>query len=169
MSLPVNVRRRILTAGSSAMRRRAWRDHQTWALVVRRPEPAPYVSTKGAIEPRQGWRQEFGPWAFGSTPFTRRHCTPNPDELPVASGRRVICGTPAGASGTPDAIAFAAVYWPANDAAFVTGSVNRLRRRSDHVAALPPEQPPPSPARRRGSRPTSTLAAVPRFDHRRLI
>ena len=46
--------------------------------------------------------------------------TPSPGEH---SGEVMMRGTPAGRSGTPDAIAHAAVYLASDEAAFVQGSV----------------------------------------------
>jgi NAD(P)-dependent dehydrogenase (short-subunit alcohol dehydrogenase family) len=87
-----------------------------------------YSSTKGAIETlTRSWASEFGPLGVrvnAISPGVIR--TPNPDETdpgrhPVAEVMMV--GTPAGASGTPDAIAHAAVYLASDEAAFVHGSV----------------------------------------------
>lgn len=56
------------------------------------------------------------------------------DEHPQAEG--MMRGTPAGASGTPDAIAGAAVYLASDDAAFVHGTVLDVDGGRTTVAVL---------------------------------
>jgi NAD(P)-dependent dehydrogenase (short-subunit alcohol dehydrogenase family) len=86
-----------------------------------------YSSTKGAIETlTKAWSAEFGPEGVpvnAISPGVIR--TPNAEgsdngEHPAEVKMR---GTPAGASGTPDAVAHAAVYLASDEAAFVDGSV----------------------------------------------
>jgi NAD(P)-dependent dehydrogenase (short-subunit alcohol dehydrogenase family) len=87
-----------------------------------------YSSTKGAMETMtRSWAAEFGPSGVrvnAISPGVIR--TPNPDGSdpgvhPVAE--RMMLGTPAGASGTPEAVAHAAVYLASDEAAFVHGTV----------------------------------------------
>jgi NAD(P)-dependent dehydrogenase (short-subunit alcohol dehydrogenase family) len=86
-----------------------------------------YSSTKGAIETlTRAWAAEFGPSGVrvnAISPGVIR--APNPDG--TDPGRHpaevMMVGTPAGASGTPDAIAYAAVYLASDEASFVHGSV----------------------------------------------
>ena len=87
-----------------------------------------YSSTKGAVETlTKAWAAEFGPDGVrinAISPGVIR--APNPDGSdseahPVAE--MMMRGTPAGGSGTPDAIAHAAVYLASDEAAFVHGSV----------------------------------------------
>jgi NAD(P)-dependent dehydrogenase (short-subunit alcohol dehydrogenase family) len=86
-----------------------------------------YSSTKGAMETMtRAWAAEFGPAGVrvnAISPGVIR--TPNPDGSD--SGRHpaevMMLGTPAGASGTPDAVAYAAVYLASDEAAFVHGTV----------------------------------------------
>jgi NAD(P)-dependent dehydrogenase (short-subunit alcohol dehydrogenase family) len=86
-----------------------------------------YSSTKGAIETlTRAWAAEFGPSGVrvnAISPGVIR--SPNPDG--TDPGRHpsevMMAGTPAGASGTPDAVTYAAVYLASDEAAFVHGSV----------------------------------------------
>jgi len=86
-----------------------------------------YSSTKGALETlTKAWAAEFGPAGVrvnAISPGVIR--TPNADGSD--SGRHpaevMMRGTPAGRSGTPDAVAHAAVYLASDEAAFVHGSV----------------------------------------------
>lgn len=87
-----------------------------------------YSSTKGAIETlTRAWAAEFGPSGVrvnAISPGVIR--TPNPDGTDPGrhpAAEVMMVGTPAGASGTPDAIAHAAVYLASDEAAFVHGSV----------------------------------------------
>jgi NAD(P)-dependent dehydrogenase (short-subunit alcohol dehydrogenase family) len=86
-----------------------------------------YSSTKGAVETlTKAWAAEFGSAGVrvnAISPGVIR--APNPDGSD--SGRHpaeiMMHGTPAGGSGTPDAVAHAAVYLASEEAAFVHGSV----------------------------------------------
>jgi len=87
-----------------------------------------YSSTKGAMETMtRSWAAEFGPSGVrvnAISPGVIR--PPNPDGSdpgthPVAE--LMMRGTPAGGSGTPDAVAHAAVYLASDEAAFVHGTV----------------------------------------------
>jgi NAD(P)-dependent dehydrogenase (short-subunit alcohol dehydrogenase family) len=99
----------------------------SWIVRLGVPS-ALYSSSKGAIETlTRAWAAEFGPSGVrvnAISPGVIR--SPNPDGTdpgrhPVAEVMMV--GTPAGASGTPDAIAHAAIYLASDEAAFVHGSV----------------------------------------------
>jgi NAD(P)-dependent dehydrogenase (short-subunit alcohol dehydrogenase family) len=86
-----------------------------------------YSSTKGAMETMtRAWAAEFGPAGVrvnAISPGVIR--TPNPDGSD--SGKHpaevMMLGTPAGKSGTPDAVAHAAVYLASDEAEFVHGTV----------------------------------------------
>jgi NAD(P)-dependent dehydrogenase (short-subunit alcohol dehydrogenase family) len=99
----------------------------SWIVRLGVPS-ALYSSSKGAIETlTRAWAAEFGPSGVrvnAISPGVIR--SPNPDGTdpgrhPVAEVMMV--GTPAGASGTPDAVAYAALYLASDEAAFVHGSV----------------------------------------------
>jgi NAD(P)-dependent dehydrogenase (short-subunit alcohol dehydrogenase family) len=87
-----------------------------------------YSSTKGAMETMtRSWAAEFGPSGVrvnAVSPGVIR--SPNPDGSdpgthPVAE--MMMHGTPAGTSGTADAVAHAAVYLASDEALFVHGTV----------------------------------------------
>jgi NAD(P)-dependent dehydrogenase (short-subunit alcohol dehydrogenase family) len=87
-----------------------------------------YSATKGAMETMtRAWAAEFGPSGVrvnAISPGVIRAPHPDgsdPGRHPVAEA--MMHGTPAGTSGTPDAIAYAAVYLASDEAAFVHGTV----------------------------------------------
>ncbi len=86
-----------------------------------------YSSTKGAMETMtRAWAAEFGPAGVrvnAISPGVIR--TPNPDgsDSGTHPAERMMRGTPAGRSGTPDAVANAAVYLASDEASFVHGTV----------------------------------------------
>ena len=99
----------------------------SWIARVAVPS-ALYSSTKGAMETMtRSWAAEFGPSGVrvnAISPGVIR--SPNPDGSdpgthPVAE--MMMHGTPAGQSGTPDAVAHAAVYLASDEALFVHGTV----------------------------------------------
>jgi NAD(P)-dependent dehydrogenase (short-subunit alcohol dehydrogenase family) len=86
-----------------------------------------YNSTKGAVETlTKAWAAEFGPAGVrvnAISPGVIR--TPNADgsDSGAHPAEVMMRGTPAGRSGTPDAVAHAAVYLASDEAAFVHGTV----------------------------------------------
>ena len=87
-----------------------------------------YSSTKGAMETlTRAWAAEFGPAGVrvnAISPGVVRAPTGEPNSGTADHpGERMMRGTPAGHSGTPDAIAYAAVYLASDEAAFVHGTV----------------------------------------------
>jgi NAD(P)-dependent dehydrogenase (short-subunit alcohol dehydrogenase family) len=95
----------------------------SWVARLGIPVGALYASTKGAMETlTRAWAAEFGPAGVrvnGISPGVTREVVPDGPDLAGTMMR----GTPAGASGTPDAIAHAAVYLASDEAAFVHGTV----------------------------------------------
>ena len=94
----------------------------SWIARLGIPVSSLYSSTKGAIETlTRAWAAEFGPAGVRVNAISPGVVlTPTPEEHP---GEVMMRGTPAGRSGTPDAIAHAAVYLASDEAAFVHGTV----------------------------------------------
>jgi NAD(P)-dependent dehydrogenase (short-subunit alcohol dehydrogenase family) len=84
-----------------------------------------YASTKGAVETlTRAWSAEYGPAGVrvnAISPGVIR--TPDLDPALPHPAEAMMHGTPAGSTGTPEAIAAAAVYLASDDAAFVHGTV----------------------------------------------
>jgi NAD(P)-dependent dehydrogenase (short-subunit alcohol dehydrogenase family) len=84
-----------------------------------------YSSTKGAMETlTRAWAAEFGPRGVRVNAISPGVVHERlPREAGPHPGDAMMTGTPAGTSGTPDAIAHAAVYLASDEAAFVHGTV----------------------------------------------
>jgi NAD(P)-dependent dehydrogenase (short-subunit alcohol dehydrogenase family) len=95
----------------------------SWIARLGIPIGSLYSSTKGAVETlTRAWAAEFGPAGVrvnAISPGVIRESAGD-SEHPAEVMMR---GTPAGHSGTPDAIAYAAVYLASEEAAFVHGTV----------------------------------------------
>jgi NAD(P)-dependent dehydrogenase (short-subunit alcohol dehydrogenase family) len=99
----------------------------SWIARLGIPVGALYSSTKGAIETlTRAWAAEFGPAGVrvnAISPGVIRTPTPGEPQPAEHPGEVMMHGTPAGTSGTPDAVAWAAVYLASDEAAFVHGTV----------------------------------------------
>jgi NAD(P)-dependent dehydrogenase (short-subunit alcohol dehydrogenase family) len=100
----------------------------SWIARLGIPIASLYSSTKGAMETlTRAWAAEYGPAGVrvnAISPGVIR--TPNPNEADAAGehpAEAMMRGTPAGGSGTPDAVAYAAVFLANDEAAFVHGAV----------------------------------------------
>jgi NAD(P)-dependent dehydrogenase (short-subunit alcohol dehydrogenase family) len=94
----------------------------SWIARLGIPIGSLYSSTKGAIETlTRAWSAEFGPSGVRVNAIS-----PGVVHPPMAEqhpGDVMMRGTPAGRSGTPEAIAYAAVYLASDESAFVHGTV----------------------------------------------
>ncbi|MEU8707964.1 glucose 1-dehydrogenase [Streptomyces sp. NPDC048565] len=95
----------------------------SWIARLGIPISALYSSTKGATETlTRAWAAEFGPQGVRVNAISPGVVqTPVPGE--IHPGEVMMKGTPAGRTGTPDAIAKAAVYLASDESAFVHGIV----------------------------------------------
>src|SRR3982074_2832617 len=97
----------------------------SWVARLGIPVASLYSSTKGAMETvTRAWAAEFGPAGVRVNAISPGVVlTPTDEAADEHPGEDMMRGTPAGHSGTPDAIANAAVYLASDDGAFVHGSV----------------------------------------------
>jgi NAD(P)-dependent dehydrogenase (short-subunit alcohol dehydrogenase family) len=95
----------------------------SWIARLGIPTGGLYSSTKGAVETlTRAWAAEFGASGVrvnAISPGVIRSSRPEGGD----GVELLMRGTPAGASGTPDAVAHAAVYLASSEAAFVHGTV----------------------------------------------
>lgn len=97
----------------------------SWIARLGVPLGALYSSTKGAIETlTRAWAAEFGPMGVRVNAVSPGVVLPPaPEGSEPHPGEIMMKGTPAGAVGTPDAIAHAVVWLASDEAAFVHGTV----------------------------------------------
>ena len=100
----------------------------SWIARLGIPSVSLYSSTKGAIETlTKAWAAEFGPAGVRvnaiSPGVIRDPTLYSPNGANEHPAEAMMHGTPAGRTGTPDAIAHAAVYLASDEAAFVHGTV----------------------------------------------
>ncbi|MDQ1361102.1 MAG: hypothetical protein QOJ44_1479 [Acidimicrobiaceae bacterium] len=100
----------------------------SWIARIGIPIGSLYSSTKGAMETlTRAWSAEFGPAGVRvnaiSPGVVKTPAPEQPSSVDVDPAEVMMRGTPAGSSGTPDAVAYAAVYLASDEAAFVHGTV----------------------------------------------
>jgi NAD(P)-dependent dehydrogenase (short-subunit alcohol dehydrogenase family) len=99
----------------------------SWIARLGIPIGSLYSSTKGAVETlTRAWAAEFGPAGVrvnAISPGVIVARTSERDGSLDHPGEVMMHGTPVGHSGTPDAVAHAAVYLASDEAWFVHGSV----------------------------------------------
>jgi NAD(P)-dependent dehydrogenase (short-subunit alcohol dehydrogenase family) len=100
----------------------------SWIARLAVPSVSLYSSNKGAIETlTKAWAAEFGPAGVRvnaiSPGVIRDPALYSPNGANEHPAEAMMHGTPAGRTGTPDAIAHAAVYLASDEAAFVHGTV----------------------------------------------
>lgn len=96
----------------------------SWIARLGIPIASLYSSTKGALETlTRAWAAEFGPAGVRVNAIAPGVILTPTGEAGEDRAEMMMRGTPAGHSGTPDAIASAAVYLASDEGAFVHGTV----------------------------------------------
>ncbi|GAA4192108.1 SDR family oxidoreductase [Streptosporangium oxazolinicum] len=97
----------------------------SWVARLGIPVGTLYSSTKGAMETlTRAWAAEFGPAGVRVNAISPGVIyAPEPGQTGTHPAEVMMRGTPAGGTGTPDAVAHAAVYLASDEAAFVHGTV----------------------------------------------
>jgi NAD(P)-dependent dehydrogenase (short-subunit alcohol dehydrogenase family) len=97
----------------------------SWVARLGIPIGAVYSSSKGALETlTKAWAAEFGPAGVRVNTISPGVIhAPDPDKDATHPAAVMMNGTPAGAMGTPEAVAHAAVYLASDEAGFVHGAV----------------------------------------------
>lgn len=97
----------------------------SWIARLGVPGSPLYSSSKGAMETMtKSWSAEFGPAGVrvnAISPGVVHEAPADPAE--ASPGDVMMKGTPAGTYGTPDSIAYAAVYLASDESKFVNGTV----------------------------------------------
>ena len=141
----------------------------SWIARLGIPISSLYSSTKGAIETlTRAWAAEFGPAGVRVNAISPGVIlTPDPDATGADEhpAEVMMRGTPAGASGTPDAIAHAAVYLASDEAAFVHGTVIDVDGGRTGVAVIAPGPDTRSHTRNVGREKPSAPSDRDRFSH----
>jgi NAD(P)-dependent dehydrogenase (short-subunit alcohol dehydrogenase family) len=110
----------------------------SWIARLGIPISSLYSSTKGAIETlTRAWAAEFGPAGVRVNAISPGVIL-TPGFHAADAAEVMMRGTPAGGSGTPDAIAHAAVYLASDEAAFVHGTVIDVDGGRVGVAVISP-------------------------------
>ena len=95
----------------------------SWVARLGIPIGSLYSSTKGALETlTRAWAAEYGPSGVRVNAISPGVIL-SPDAPYAEVAQRMMHGTPAGTSSTPDAVANAAVYLASDEAKFVHGTV----------------------------------------------
>jgi NAD(P)-dependent dehydrogenase (short-subunit alcohol dehydrogenase family) len=95
----------------------------SWVARAGIPIASLYSSTKGALETlTRCWAAEYGPAGVRVNAISPGVIRPSEAISGDEPGAVMMRGTPAGASGTPEAIAHAAVYLASDEATFVHGA-----------------------------------------------
>jgi NAD(P)-dependent dehydrogenase (short-subunit alcohol dehydrogenase family) len=113
----------------------------SWVARIGIPVGSLYSSTKGAVEAlTRAWASEFGPLGVRVNAIA-----PGVVRTPVDDGfgdghpgEMMMRGTPVGRSGSPSAIAHAAVYLASDEASFVHGTVIDVDGGRVGVAVIAP-------------------------------
>jgi NAD(P)-dependent dehydrogenase (short-subunit alcohol dehydrogenase family) len=106
----------------------------SWITRLAVPMGALYSATKGTLETlTRAWAAEFGPNGVRVNAISPGVVYAGPVDGPAAT---MMNGTPAGAPGSPEAIAQAAVYLASDDASFVHGITLDVDGGRQYVAVI---------------------------------
>jgi NAD(P)-dependent dehydrogenase (short-subunit alcohol dehydrogenase family) len=110
----------------------------SWIVRLGIPIAALYSSTKGAVETlTRAWAAEFGPAGVRVNAISPGVVhAPTDGSDPEHPAERMMRGTPAGGSGRPESVAYAAVYLASDEASFVHGTVLDVDGGRTEVAVI---------------------------------
>jgi NAD(P)-dependent dehydrogenase (short-subunit alcohol dehydrogenase family) len=124
----------LVSALAPAMKNGAVINMGSWITRLAVPVAALYSATKGALETlTRAWAAEFGPRGVRVNAISPGVVRADPVEGPSVT---MMKGTPAGAPGSPEAIAHAAVYLASDEAAFVHGVTLDVDGGRQYVAVI---------------------------------